>query len=65
MKAIATVALVLVVIAASLVCLMSSMCAVSGGISGGSKTGFAVCALVALGVAVGGSMLIGKINRRS
>ena len=69
MKSFATVVLVLVVIVASLICLLLSMCAVGGGLNGGGPNGgdravFAGCALVSLAVAVGGVMLIGKINRK-
>ena len=63
MKTIATIVLGLVVGIASLICFLSSMCAVNGGLNGGGRAGFAICALVSLGVAIGGVMLIGKINR--
>jgi len=59
------IALVFVAIIASLVCLMSSMCAVSGGMSGGSRMGFVTFALVSFGVAIGSVLLIGKRNRKT
>jgi hypothetical protein len=63
-KIIATVALGLFVAIASLVCFLSSMCAVNGGLGGGDRTGFAITAFVSLGVAIGGVLLIAKINRK-
>ncbi|MGA3090090.1 MAG: hypothetical protein ABSD75_15860 [Terriglobales bacterium] len=63
MKTLATIVLGLVVGIASLICFLSSTCAVSGGLSGGGRAGFAICALVSLGVTIGGAMLIAKINR--
>jgi hypothetical protein len=50
------------VVIASLVCLLSSMCAAAGGVNGSDRAGFALCALVSLGVAIGGIVLIGKLN---
>lgn len=66
MKTIASIALGLVVLFASLAFLMSSLCAVSGGLnSGGGRAAFALVAAISLGIAIGSVMLIGKINRRS
>jgi hypothetical protein len=64
MKILGTIALAFVVLIASLVCLLSSICAVSGGWSGSGRAGFAFTALVFLGVAIGAVMLIGKLNRK-
>jgi hypothetical protein len=63
-KTIATILLGFLVFIASVVCLLSSICAVQGGLAGGDQAGFAICALVSLGVAIGGVMLIGNINRQ-
>jgi hypothetical protein len=62
-KTIATIVLGLIVGIASLICPLSSMCAVSGGLNGSGRAGFALCALVSLGVAVGGVTLIAKLNK--
>jgi ABC-type Na+ efflux pump permease subunit len=51
-----------VVIIASLFCLLSSTCALSSNTTG-DRAVFGFLALVALGVAVGGVMLIAKISR--
>jgi hypothetical protein len=61
----ATVALVFGVIIASVVCLMSSTCAVSKGITQGDRATFALVALFCLACAIGGVMLIGKLNKRT
>ena len=65
MRMLATGVLGLVVAVAGLVCLLSSMCTVTGGFSSGDRTGFAVLALISLAIAVGGAMLIARINRKS
>jgi hypothetical protein len=64
MRILATGVLGVIVAIAALVCLLSSMCAVSGGFQSGQRLGFALCALISLAIAVGGAMTIGKINRR-
>jgi hypothetical protein len=51
-----------VVIVASLFCWLCSTCAASSAASG-DRIFFAVLALAALGVAIGGVILIGKISR--
>jgi hypothetical protein len=63
MKVLATIVLGFVVLVASLVCLLSSICAASGGSSASGRVGFALTALISLGIAIGAVMLIGKINR--
>ena len=65
MKILGTIALGFVVLIASLMCLLSSICAVSGGWSGNSHAGFAFTALISLGIAIGAVMLIGQLNRKS
>lgn len=65
MKILGTIALAFVVLIASLVCLLSSICALSGGWSGSGRAGFAFTALIFLGIAIGAVMLIGKLNRKS
>ncbi len=60
MKIIATIVLGLIVGLASIFCLLCSVCAVSAGAKGGIA---AIFALGSLAVAIGGVMLIGKINR--
>jgi hypothetical protein len=64
MKILGTIALVFVVIIAALLCLLSSTCVVSSGVSSGTRSTYALFALVSLAVAVGGAMLIAKINRK-
>jgi hypothetical protein len=65
MKIVATIALVFGVIIASAVCLMSSTCAVLRGVPPGVRATFALIALFCLAGAIGGVMLIGKLNRKS
>ena len=65
MKVVATVALGFGVMIASLFCLMSSTCAVSRGVTPGDRITFALIALFALAGAIGGVMLIGKLNKRT
>jgi len=65
MKIVATVALVFGVIIASVVCLISSTCAVSRGTPLGPRATFALIALFSLAGAIGGVMLIGKLNKRT
>jgi hypothetical protein len=55
----------IVVVVAGLVCLLSSICTVAGGLNSGDRMGFALWALVSLAIAIGGSMLIAKLNRKS
>jgi hypothetical protein len=64
MKILGTIALAFVVLIASLVSLLSSICAVSGGWSASGRAGFALTALIFLGIAIGSVMLIGKLNRK-
>ena len=64
MKILGTIALSFVVLIASLLCLLSSICAVSGGSSGSGRAGFAFTALVFLAIAGGAVTLIGKLNRK-
>lgn len=64
MKTLATIALGFVVLIASLICLLSSICAVSGGSTGTGRAGFAVTAVVSLGVAIGAVTLTAKLNRK-
>lgn len=63
MKTLATIVLGFVVVMASLICLLSSICAVAGGSTVGGRVGFAICGFISLAVAIGGVMLIGAINR--
>ena len=63
MNTVFTIALVLVVIVASLFCLSSSLCAV--GSSDGAQATYALVALVSLAIAIGAVMLIGKLNRKT
>jgi hypothetical protein len=63
-KTLATIALGLLVGIASLICLLSSICAVVAGSTVAGRVGFAICSFIFLGVAIGGVMLIGAINRR-
>jgi hypothetical protein len=71
MRIIGSIALGFVVVIASLLCLLSSICAVSSGLnsmdrfSSGERLSFAFCALVSLAIAVGAVMLIGKLNRKT
>jgi uncharacterized membrane protein len=64
LKILATIALGIIVAVAGLASLLSSVCAVSGGWSANGRAGFAFTALIFLGIAVGGVMLIAKINRK-
>ena len=65
MKILGTIVLAFVVLIASLVCLLSSICAVSVGSSAGGRVSrFAFTAFVSLGIAIGGVMLIGQLNRK-
>jgi hypothetical protein len=50
------------VVIAVLICLSASMCAVSSG-DATARTLGAVIALASLGIAIGGAMLIAKLNR--
>jgi hypothetical protein len=54
----------IIVVVAALAFLLSSLCAVSTGWSGGGRAGFALTALIFLAIAVGGVMLIAKLNRK-
>jgi hypothetical protein len=63
MKILFTIVLGFGVLIAALVCLSSSMCAVENGDVTTRTLGVAV-ALISLGIAVGGAMLIAKINRK-
>jgi hypothetical protein len=65
MKIVATIALVFGVITASVVCLMSSTCAVLRGMPPGFRATYALISLFSLAAAIGGVMLIGKLNRKS
>jgi hypothetical protein len=65
MKILGTIALGFVVLIASLACLLSSICAVSGGWSGSGRAGFAFTALFFLGIAIAAVMLIGKLNKKT
>ena len=65
MKIVATIALGFAVIIASMVCLSASMCAVSKGITPGDRATSALIALCSLAGAIGGVMLIGKLNKRT
>jgi hypothetical protein len=64
MKILGTIALGFVVLIAGLICLLSSLCAVSRGVAGGARTTYAMVALVSMGIAIGAVMAIGKINRK-
>jgi hypothetical protein len=64
MKILGTIALSFVAFIASLSCLLSSICAVSGGSSASGRAAFAFTALVFLGIAIGAVMLIGQLNRK-
>jgi hypothetical protein len=59
----ATGVLGVIVAIAAVVCFFSSICTVSGGVTSGDRMSFAVWAIISLAIAVGGAMLIGKINR--
>jgi hypothetical protein len=65
MKIVTTIALVFGVIIASAVCLMSSTCAVSREVTPGLRAASALLALFSLAGAIGGVMLIGKLNKRT
>jgi divalent metal cation (Fe/Co/Zn/Cd) transporter len=64
-KVLATGLIGMIVAVAGLVCLMSSMCSVAGDFSSRDRMSFAALAIVALAIAVGGVMWIGKINRKT
>jgi hypothetical protein len=64
LKILATIALGMIVAVAGPLSLLFSICAVSGGWSVNGRAGLAVTALIFLGIAVGGVMLIAKINRK-
>jgi hypothetical protein len=61
----ATGCLGMIVAVAALVCLLSSICTVVGGFNSGDRMGFALWALVSLAIAIGGSMVIAKLNRKN
>ncbi|MGD0268752.1 MAG: hypothetical protein ABSB14_06785 [Candidatus Sulfotelmatobacter sp.] len=65
MKILATIALGIIVAVAGLLSLLFSICAVSGGWSINGRAGLALTSLIFLGIAVGGVMLIAKLNRKS
>ena len=71
MKALATIALSLVIIVASLIFLSSSLCAVSSGMnsvdrfSWSDRLLFLFVALIALAIVLGSFWLIRKLNRTS
>jgi len=65
MKIVAIIALGFAIMIASLFCLMASTCAVSKGVTPGDRITFALIALFALAGAIGGVMLIGKLNKRT
>jgi hypothetical protein len=62
-KIIGYIAVGSVVIVASLFCLLCSTCAASSYGTTSDRVIFSLLALLALGVAIGGVMLIGKISR--
>jgi len=64
-KTIATIVVGLIVALASIVCFFSSICAVGGGWSGTGRAGYSISALVSLAVAIGGVMIIGKLNKKT
>jgi hypothetical protein len=68
MKALAIVALSLIVIVSTVLFLMLSTCAIGGGTIGGSlnageRVGYAIAALVTLGCIIAMVQLIRKLNR--
>jgi hypothetical protein len=64
MKLIATIALTLVVIVASLLFIISTLCMVSGASLAGGRMLGGVFALCCLGVIIGGMSAIAKIHRK-
>jgi mannitol-specific phosphotransferase system IIBC component len=65
MKTLATVVLSLIAIAASLVLLLSTVCAFTGGVvSGGDRSSFVICAVVSLAVVIAAMSAINHLNRK-
>jgi hypothetical protein len=65
MRILATIALSLVVMIASLVFLAYSACAVNGGFNGGgNRMPYIGGALIALAVIIGGAYGVNRVNRR-
>ena len=65
MKTLATIALSLIAIIASLVLVLSSLCAISGGPLGRDRFPSAIYALVALAVVIASMRAISRMNRKS
>lgn len=66
MKTLATIALSLIAIVASLVLVLSSICAFGGGIGGtnSERGSYLLCAIIALAVVVAAMSAIVKLNRQ-
>jgi hypothetical protein len=64
MKVIKTIALAFAVIIAAIVCLSSSVCAVSSGMDPATRVLGAIFAIGSLSLAIGGVMLIARMNRK-
>jgi hypothetical protein len=64
MKTLATIALSLIAIVASLVLVLSTICAFSGGFGGGDRGSFVLCAVVSLIVVTAAMSAINRLNRK-
>jgi len=66
MKTLATIALSLVAIVASLVLVLSAVCAFNGGLLGSSdRSSWVFCAIIAFAIVVAAMTAISRLNRRS
>jgi hypothetical protein len=61
----ATIALSLIAIVASLVLVLSTLCAFNRGIGGSSHPAYLICAMVALAVVVAAMWAIGRLKNKT
>ena len=65
MKTLRTIFLSLVAIVASLVLVLSTLCAYGSGLSGSDRATYVLCAIVSLAFVVAAMWAIAKLNRKS
>ena len=66
MKTLGTIVLSLIAIVASLVLVLSTVCAFNGGIINGEKRpAYVICAIVSLAVVIAAMWAIGKLNKKT
>jgi hypothetical protein len=65
MKTLATITLSLIAIIASLIVVLSTICAFSGGIAGHKDPSYLIFVVIALAVVAAAMSAIGKLNKKS